>query len=97
MVLIPSNVTIAAQQLGWQIVGPPRLHPEGVVYLCRDAAGITEPYTETAIFDELTRMKRFARLVLLAADCPPEFATVAACLRNTQFPILNILPQEATP
>jgi len=79
-------VASACTRLGWEIIGQPRRHPEGIVYLCRDSAGITEPYTENAILNELACMQRFFNVALQAAGVPAGLATPVAATLSLAIP-----------
>ncbi len=89
---IPSVVMNATQQLGWQIVGPPRPHPEGIVYLCRDAAGLTEPYTAAAILTQLAHLHAYA-----VADLPTDFPAYVTLSTFQPSNQPTFQPTEATP
>ena len=69
---IPPHILDAASQLGWQIIGQPHLHPEGPVYLCRDAAGLHRPTIE------LSYRQRFFNVLLRAAGVSPAQASALA-------------------
>lgn len=78
--LVPAHVRAACAQLGWSIVGQPRQHPEGTVYLCQDPTGAVEPYTERAILLEQARARQFMQIALQQAGADESLAREAAAV-----------------
>ena len=93
--MIPDTLADAVRQLGWEIVGQPRIHPEGAVYLCRDQTGVTEPYSERAILLELARMRRFFSLALQAGGAPEEQAIAVAPTLSLAIPVDRFSPSSS--
>jgi len=76
--MIPAAVVRACNQLGWELTGQSAIHPEGVVYFCKNGDGTIEPYTEAAILHEQRCFQQCCRAGLQAAGIPARLAALVA-------------------